>query len=67
MVRTLLFSFLDTLTSEKEREKVLPSLDDLCPHSTYWHNMAHIIFYVEELIFTFGRKVSLKSKFVTPK
>lgn len=67
MVRTLLFSFLDTLAQDKEREKHNPSLNTGTSYKTFWSNFTFMIFYLEELILTFTTSYNTDLDFgVTP-
>ena len=53
MVRTILFSFLDTLAADKERDKWTPSIQPDAPYVKFWRNWVNIVFYIEELILSF--------------
>jgi hypothetical protein len=54
MIRTILFSFLDTLSADKDREHWAPSLTADTPYLRFWNNWIHIIFYIEELVLSFS-------------
>ena len=54
MVRTLLYSFLDTLSVDKERQKYpLPS-NGSSNNKIFWTNLVSVLFYVEELVLTYS-------------
>jgi len=54
MVRTILFSFLDTISANKEREKYNPSWNTDTPYMKFWRNIIQVTFYVEELVLSFS-------------
>ena len=53
MVRTVICSFLDTISSNKEREKWNPSFGRDNPFMKFWRNITQILFHIEELILSF--------------
>jgi hypothetical protein len=67
MIRTILFSFLDTLSADKDREHWAPSLTAETPYLKFWNNWIHTIFYIEELVLSFSATYqALTDKTVTP-
>lgn len=54
MARTLLLSFFNTMSADKERDKYAPSLSSSPMYKIFWFNMVHVIFYIEELIVSYG-------------
>jgi hypothetical protein len=41
MVRTILFSFFDTLSADKERDKYPPSFTSDTNYKTFWYNLVN--------------------------
>ena len=54
MCRTILFSFFDTLSADKEREKFTPSMNSDTYYIKFWRNIVNTLFYIEELIISYG-------------
>jgi len=67
MVRTILFSFLDTISSNKEREKSSPSTSVDSPFMKFWKNIIQVVFYIEELVLSFTSTCSAFSEDPSPK
>lgn len=66
MCRTILFSFLDTLSADKEREKQTPSIKLDNYYSRFWKNIVNTLFYIEELIISYKTSCQSDSIDSTP-
>lgn len=68
MIRTLLYSLFDTLSADKEREKIAPTTSGDSHYKTFWNNYINVVFYIEELVLTFNMTNSthLFDPFQTP-
>jgi len=67
MVRTILFSFFETLSADKERDSFSVSFMTDNNYKIFWFNCINSIFYIEELIMSYSSSYKLDSGSETPK